>query len=154
MQGFSAASIHSEALVEGKIYAMLLFACNAWGYGVFNGAAGFRLSDTQTIPLDYRQTHFNYRRVHMWMARMGPNEYDVHPVQFYPITHSVETMVHTWREARRLQEWEEDGVGDWKITPLNRMGWTLMEHLRTQAWARRKDAVMAWAAVLAAAGED
>ena len=148
MEVFSAAAIPRADLVKGSLYAILLIGKNVWCYGVYNGHDGTLVNDTMLMPLEYRYNSATQASV--WMARTGPDLFDVCEVLFFPITHNVETMVNGWREADRLRGWEEDGVGFLEIVPIRHIGWTLMKHLRERAWARRMHAVTAWAARQAA----
>lgn len=142
---YKTASIPYNELVVGKLYTILVIARNAICYGVLEDAA-VGVTDTTYLPIEKNAQDLLGRS--MWKARLGPGRYDLAEILFYPITHDLETSVYAWREKERLREWREYGTGYFKSdTPhLRRVGYTLIDKLREQAFARRKHAVIAWAA--------
>ena len=135
-------SIPSDTLVEGDLYAMLLMGTNTWSYGVYTGDS-LRITDTEKIPLE-----FEYSRK-LCYARTGTGRWDSSLASFHALTVDVESMVYTWK-AKEAANGNWGWGGPEAERPLQRVGWTLTEHLHEQAWARRKHAVTAWAAVYAA----
>ncbi len=142
MSTFAAAAIPQADLVTGKLYAVLLLCRNVWTYGIYNGDH-VRVNATAKMPIFTMRNPFT--GMDQVMARTGTGTFDYGEALFYPVTHDVETMVHTQREVWRVHD-GENGGGWLDIVRLNRVGWTLEDF----AFERRKHALAGWAAVYAA----